>query len=93
MQREERIDFWTESTGKAEGIMLDFSPNGLLLLCAVPLPEQAHIRLSTSLFIATGRVTHCTEQTAQRPSRFAVGVAFSEVQFENSTGSLLSATI
>jgi hypothetical protein len=91
-KRNERIFYSSNGYQWVEGQMIDFSPGGILFLCAEYIPVKSVTEISSSLFKATVCVTHCRERTANGKKLHAIGGTFLKVRFDAPKGVLLSTT-
>ena len=87
----EPIHYYSTWPGKAEqGRMIDFSPKGMRFVCNEKLTPQTVLKISSSLFEASGTVTNLTEEISSGKRYYAVGVCFLAVRFTEPRGTFFS---
>jgi hypothetical protein len=85
------IRYYSTWPGKAEqGRMIDFSPKGMRFMCGERLTPQTVLKISSSLFEASGTVTNLSEEICDGHMCYAVGVCFLAVRFTDPRGTFLS---
>ncbi len=72
------------------GRMIDFSPKGMRFLCGEEIESGAVLKISCSLFEASGTVSYASEEAAARGECYAIGVRFIAVRFADARGTFLS---
>jgi curved DNA-binding protein CbpA len=87
----EQIRYYSTWPGKAEqGRMIDFSPKGMRFICGEKLTPQTVLKISSSLFEASGTVTNLSEEISNGKRCYAVGVCFLAVRFIDPRGTFFS---
>ena len=87
----ERIYYYLGWPEKAkEGRMIDFSPIGMRFICDQTLVLHSVLKISCSLFEASGTVTNVSEEISGEQKSYYVGVCFVAVHFADFSGTFLS---
>lgn len=85
------IRYYSTWPGTGEkGRMIDFSPKGMRFMCAEKLTPQTVLKISSSLFEASGTVTNLSEEISDGRVCYAVGVCFLAVRFTDPRGTFFS---
>ncbi|MBN1568099.1 MAG: J domain-containing protein [Acidobacteria bacterium] len=91
IKKSEQIRYYSAWPGKPEqGRMIDFSPKGMRFICEEKLAAQTVLKISSSLFEASGTVTNSSEEIYDGKKCYAVGICFLAVRFEDSRGTFFS---
>jgi curved DNA-binding protein CbpA len=91
IKKSDPINYYSTWPGKAEqGRMIDFSPKGMRFICRENLVRETVLKISCSLFEASGTVTNSSEEIQDGKKCYAVGVCFIAVRFADSRGTFLS---
>jgi curved DNA-binding protein CbpA len=89
--KSEEISYYVAWPGTAQrGRMVDFSPKGMRFICDRKIPPETVLKISSSLFEASGTVTNLSEEIQGNQKCYAVGVCFLAVRFADSRGTFLS---
>ena len=89
MGRTAPVRYGTGIQPSASGEMIDFSPEGMLMLCRENLVVNSTIHITSPILHAVARITHCEEKTPA--GQFSVGLKFIAVKFESSSGTFIFA--
>ena len=74
-----------------EGRMIDLSPKGMRFLTGEHLPVGSRLKISGPNFHSTAVVVNVSAVRSGTPAQYAIGVSFLATEFEERTGSFLSA--
>jgi curved DNA-binding protein CbpA len=90
-KRSAQIHYYATWPGKArQGRMMDFSPKGMRFICNERLALHTVLKISSTIFDASGIVTNSREEIWDGHKCYAVGVCFLAVRFAESRGTFLS---
>ena len=91
IKKSDQIYYYSTWPGKAEqGRMIDFSPKGMRFICNEKLAPQTVLKISSTLFEASGTVTNLSEEAWNGQKCYAVGICFLAVRFVDSRGTFFS---
>jgi curved DNA-binding protein CbpA len=91
IKKSDPIRYYAAWPGKAEkGRMIDFSPKGMRFICDKKIPPETVLKISCSLFEASGTVTNFSEEIQDGQKSYAIGVCFIAVRFADARGTFLS---
>jgi curved DNA-binding protein CbpA len=91
IKKSDQIYYYSAWPGNAEkGRMIDFSPKGLRFICDEKIPPETVLKISCSLFEASGTVTNFSEEIQGGQKCYAIGVCFIAVRFADARGTFLS---
>ncbi len=90
-QKEEKIQYYSSWPGKPkQARMLDFSPQGMRLLCSEMLPPRTMLKITCSLFEASAAVTNVQDQSRNGQKLYTIGLRFLAISYAGSTGNFMS---
>jgi len=85
------MDYYAQWPGEPERAkMIDFSPKGMRFLCDQKIPPGTVLKISSSLFEASGTVTNVSKEVEKGKTFYAVGLCFLAVRFAESKGTFFS---
>jgi len=85
------VSYLSSWPGKAqEGRMIDFSPKGVRFIASESLTVGSVLKISCSLFEASGRITNVSEEISNKQKCYSTGVCFIAVRFEDPRGTFFS---
>ncbi len=94
IKRDGRVHYWMQWPQKPqEAKMMDISPQGMRLLCGLPIQPGTALKISGPGFEASAIVKDLSSEKVGREKLHAVGVSFVAVTFENPRGSFLSTLV
>lgn len=94
VRKSDQVRYYSTWPGKAEqGRMIDFSPKGMRFICREKLPAETVLKISCSLFEASGTVTNFSEEIEDGHKCYAIGVCFIAVRFADARGTFLSTSV
>src|SRR5262249_6842629 len=88
MGRRAPVYYGPDKNPSAAGEMIDFSPDGMLMICQERLALNSTIHISSKLLHAVARVSRC--RAAATPGQFSIGLKFLSVSFESASGTFVS---
>ena len=94
IKKSDQIYYYSAWPGKPErGRMIDFSPKGMRFVCDDKIPPETVLKISCSLFEASGTVTNLSEEISDGMKYYAIGICFIAVRFADERGTFLSTSV